>query len=329
MSFKTPKFWLRKNIISVSLLPLSFIYRALAALDKSSKKTIKITKPVICVGNLIAGGSGKTPTAIAIGKILYEIFKDDKEFQFAYLSRGYKGKGYDFLSLREGHYQAKEVGDEALLLNEMAPTFVAKNRQFGAKQIDKTNKIKAIVLDDGMQNKTLHKDLTITVVDGQIAFGNEFLIPAGPLRQSIKSGLAESDLMVVIGKTKEGLIKKLFGKKIIHANLVATNLDKFRSHKLIAFCGLGYPEKFFSFLRDQGLNVIDTGSFPDHHNYQPHELENLCEIAKKANSKLITTKKDWIKFPKIFQEKIDYLEVELEFLDKKIIEGELKRLIRF
>lgn len=273
--------------------------------------------------------SGKTPTAIAIGKILYEIFGDNKDFEFAYLSRGYKRKSCDYISLRKGKYEASEVGDEPLLLNEIAPTFVAKNRAFAAKKIEKINKMKTIILDDGMQNKSLHKDLTITVIDGKIAFGNQFLIPAGPMRQTLESGLRDSDLIVIIGEFKENLIKNLYGKKVIYANLFATNFDKFNSEKLTAFCGLAYPEKFFSFLREKGFNVINEISFYDHYNYKKQDLENLCNIAQKNNSKLITTKKDWIKFPKDYQEKIDYLEVELKFSDKKIIEDELKKLIKF
>lgn len=324
MPIKTPKFWVKRNIISFALLPLSFIYFLAMLLDRSSKKSQKISKPVICIGNFIAGGSGKTPTAIAIGKILQESFEECK---FAYLSSGYKGKGADFVSLREGNYEAENVGDEPLLLNEIAPTFISKNRLFGAKQIDKINEIKAVILDDGMQNKTLHQDLVIAVVDGKIAFGNEFLIPAGPMRQPLNMALKTVDFVVIIGETEEKVIKKLSDKKITRAKIVATNLEKFSGQKLIAFCGLAYPEKFFSFLENNRLEIIDKKSFSDHYFYQNQDLEKLCEMAKNKGAKLVTTKKDWIKFPDNFQKKIDYLDINLEFLDKEFIKNELKKVI--
>lgn len=329
MIIKTPKFWVKRNIISFALLPLSFVYFLATLLDRSSKKSQKISKPVICIGNFIAGGSGKTPTAIAIGKIIQEIFGE--KYKFAYLSSGYKsnykGGEFDFISLREGSYDAEDVGDEPLLLNEIAPTFISKNRLLGAKQIDKINEIKAIILDDGMQNKSLHQDLVIAVVDGKIAFGNEFLIPAGPLRQTLKIGLKDVDFIVIIGETEERVIKKLSDKKITKAKIVATNLEKFSGQKLIAFCGLAYPQKFFSFLESNGLEIIDKKSFSDHYFYQDQDLEKLCEIAKNKGAKLVTTKKDWIKFPDNFQKKIDYLDINLEFLDKEFIKNELKKVL--
>ncbi len=324
MPIKTPKFWVKRNIISFALLPLSFIYFLAMLLDRYSKKSQKISKPVICIGNFIAGGSGKTPTAIAIGKIVQESFAECK---FAYLSSGYKGKGADFISLREENYEAKNVGDEPLLLNEIAPTFISKNRLFGAKQIDKINEIKAVILDDGMQNKILHQDLVIAVVDGKIAFGNEFLIPAGPMRQPLNMALKTVDFVVIIGETEEKVIKKLSDKKITKAKIVATNLEKFSGQKLIAFCGLAYPEKFFSFLENNGLEIINKKSFSDHYFYQNQDLEKLCEMSKNKGAKLVTTKKDWIKFPNFFQKEIDYLDINLEFLDKEFIKNELKKVI--
>jgi tetraacyldisaccharide 4'-kinase len=328
MLLKTPKFWSKKNIISVALLPLSFVYYLVTLFYKHSDKPLKISKPVICVGNFTAGGSGKTPIAIAIGKLLKEIYIDDSEFNFVYLSSGYKGKGVDFISLRQGDYSAGLVGDEPLLLNEIAPTFVSKNRLFAAKRIDKMGEVKAIVLDDGMQNKSLEKDLVIAVVDGKLAFGNGFLIPAGPMRQTLRKGLKIADFVIVIGKATEKTLKKLSSKKIIMSEIKPINIEKFLGQKLVAFCGLGYPQKFFSFAESQGLEIICKKSFPDHYRYQKQDLEKLYKIAKDKGAKLITTKKDWIKFPTIFKEKIDYLDIELEFLDKEFITNELKRVIR-
>ena len=192
---KTPGFWTKRNFIAFALLPCSAIYFCGFLLTKFFTKTQKISKPVICVGNLIAGGSGKTPTAIAVGKILHEI-----GINFAFLSRGYMRDGSTFLMLDKADYSKAEiVGDEPLLLLETAPTFVSTDRLFGAKQIEKMNKFSAILLDDGMQNNSLHRDFTIMVVDGKVGFGNNFLIPAGPMREPASSGLKKADLVVVIG----------------------------------------------------------------------------------------------------------------------------------
>lgn len=331
MQLKTPKFWIKKNLISCALWPFSLFYLLGLFLKNSLTKETKISKPVICIGNLIAGGSGKTPTAIEIGRILYEIIEESaakKSFQFAYLSRGYMGDGSLFLSLRDSKHSAENVGDEPMLLIEMAPTFVAKKRLFGAKQIEKIKKIDAIVLDDGMQDHSLFKDFTILVVDGKIGFGNEFLIPAGPMREPLKSGIKRADLVVVIGEIREDLQKKLSSKKIVHADFIAKNLDQFKGKKLMAFCGLAYPQKFFSFLLKNNLELVEQKSFPDHYHYQEKDLENLCKAAEVKGLKLITTKKDWVKFPKNFQDKISYLDIELRFLDKNLIKDELKKVIR-
>jgi tetraacyldisaccharide 4'-kinase len=291
-------------------------------LIKFFTKAQKISKPVICVGNLIAGGSGKTPTAIAVGKILHEI-----GINFAFLSRGYMRDGSTFLMLDKADYsKAEMVGDEPLLLLETAPTFVSTDRLFGARQIEKMNKFSAILLDDGMQNNLLHRDFTIMVIDGKVGFGNNFLIPAGPMREPISSGLKKADLVVVIGSAPEKLLKKLTEKKVVTAKIIPTNLPQFFGKKLIAFCGLAFPQKFFSFLAEQGLEVLETHSFADHHAYTSFELQNLEKIAAEKNAVLIATKKDWIKFPKIFQEKISYLDIELEFENKELVMDELKKL---
>ena len=320
---KTPQFWTEKNLSSFALLPISLIYFLGFCVIKFFTKTVKISKPVICVGNIIAGGSGKTPTAIALGKILH-----DMSAEFAYLSRGYMSDGSIFLQLhKDDNNKASQVGDEPMLLVETASTFVARDRLFGAKQIDKIAKVKMIVLDDGMQNDSLHRDYTILVVDGKIGFGNEFLIPAGPMRETLKMGLKKTDLIVLIGDADEKLLQKFAGKKIARAKIFPTNLENFSGKKQVAFCGLAYPQKFFSLLERHGIETVETIGFPDHYLYQDKDLESLCEIALAKNADLVTTKKDWMKFSKSFQKKIPYLDVELKFEDEDLIKNELKKFL--
>jgi tetraacyldisaccharide 4'-kinase len=320
---KTPKFWTKKSALAYALLPLSLLYLCGFYVVKFFTKTTKISKPVICVGNVIAGGAGKTPVCIALGKILHEM-----SVSFAYLSRGYMSDGSKFLLLRkDDNNKAEQVGDEPMMLIETAPTFVSTNRIFGARQLENMKKFDAVVLDDGMQNNSLHRDFTIMVVDGKIAFGNNFLLPAGPMREPLCAALKKTNLVVVVGDASPLLQKKLAGKKIVKAEIIATNLDRFHGKKLIAFCGLAYPEKFFSFLREKGLEVLETHSFPDHYHYQVPDLENLFQIAKEKDATLITTQKDWVKFTKFFREKICHLNIRLEFENKELVKEELKKII--
>ncbi len=327
MQLKTPQFWIEKNIISYALWPLSLIYFVISFLVQFSKKTYKSTKPVICVGNLIAGGSGKTPTAIALGKILHELYPQ-QDFEFAYLSRGYMGEDVRFVDLRSGKHIAKNVGDEPMLLNEAAPTFVAKKRVFGMSQIEKISQIKAVILDDGMQDNSLHKDLVILVVDGKIGFGNQFMIPAGPMRESMNLGLKRADLVILVGEASTALQKKLQGKQIVRAEISVINLDNFAGKNLLAFTGLAYPNKFFSLLEKSNLNLVISKPFPDHYIYQEKDLVELINLAKSRNLSLVTTKKDWVKFPAKFQNQIPYLDVEMKFYDQELLKQKIKKIIQ-
>lgn len=321
---RTPDFWTKKNLYSIILLPFSIIYFLGFSLIRIFSKPHKISKPVICIGNIIAGGAGKTPTAIAVGKVLHEI-----GVEFAFLSRGYMNDRAKFLMLRDhNNNKAAQVGDEPLLLINTAPTFIAKDRLFGARQIENMKQFQAIILDDGMQCNSLKRDFTILVVDGKIGFGNNFLIPAGPMREPLISGLRKANLIVLVGEESEDLRNKLSGKKIVRAKILPKNLDEFRGKKLIAFCGLAYPQKFFSLLHQQNMEVIEARSFPDHYHYKISDLEGLYKLAKEKNAKLITTKKDWVKFPKLFQEKITHFDVDLVFEDDSLLRSELKKVLK-
>ena len=320
---RTPDFWMKRNIISYLLLPLSAVYFVGFFLISFFAKKQKISKPVICIGNLVAGGSGKTPTALAIGTILQNL-----SVNFAFLSRGYMNDGSKFLMLKKGaKHDAAKVGDEPILLSEIATTFVAKDRFFGASQIESMKNIDVIILDDGMQNNLLHFDYTIMVIDGNLAFGNEFLIPAGPMRQPLKSGLKNVDLVISIGALTNKIKKKLKGKKIIQSDISPLNKKEFEGKKLIAFGGLAYPRKFFSFLEKIGLDVIATREFYDHYSYKDSDLQRLERLAKRLGAKLVTTKKDWVKFPDSFKEKISYLDIELKLQDEELLKSELKKIL--
>lgn len=318
---RTPNFWIKKNLISYLLLPLSCVYFFGYILSKIFSQKRSVKKPVICIGNLTAGGSGKTPTAIAIGKILQEI-----NINFAFLSRGYMNDNVRFLMLQKGeNHNASKVGDEPLLLAEHATTFIAKNRFFAANRIEGIKKIDAIVLDDGMQNNSLNCNYTIMVVDGSLGFGNEFLLPAGPMREPLLTGLRKADIIVAIGNLSKNVRKKLGKKRILQASIKATNAADFKGKNLVAFAGIAYPKKFFNTLKNNGLQVVATKEFHDHYIYKNKDLDKLILEAQNKNAQLITTKKDWVKFSSFYRQKIAYLEIELEFENKELIKLELKK----
>ena len=326
--FKTPQFWLQKNsLISLILLPLSLFYKIGFLLKKNLVTTQKVDLPIICIGNIIAGGAGKTPVALALG----EIFKQNN-FEFCYLTRGYKSKNSKVLMIENPcHSDVEEVGDEAMLLAEIAPTCVAKNRYLGYQKIRENKKFQAIIMDDGLQNFQLEYDIKILVIDSKIAFGNKRLIPSGPMRQSLAEVAKNIDLFVIIGQKnmqiEEEILQYNRDAKILSAHIFASNLDKFINKNIVAFCGIAYPQKFFDFVKNIGLNLVETNIFADHYNYKNEDLERLYQESLAKNLKLITTKKDWVKFPKNFQEKIDYLDIKLDFDDKILVKNLLEKII--
>ena len=320
-----PIFWQKRNFLSIIFLPFSWLYIFASKLRDLFIKPIKINKPIICIGNLTVGGAGKTPIAIELGNILKEM-----AVQFSYLGHGYKAKIKNFTLVNNKEHSSLEVGDEAILLSEIAPTFVAKNRVFAAKQIAKMPDEKLIIMDDGLQNPSLIKDLKILVIDGNYIFGNNLIFPVGPLRRSIKFGSKNCDLVIVIGSKKFKYAKEFQDKKIIFANLKAVNSTKFKDQKFIAFCGIARPEKFFDTLKSNKIKVIEKISFADHHNFFDIEIEKLLKLSKEKSANLITTKKDWVRMDKKYQRQIKYLDVKIEFEkeDKKYIANKLNEIIK-
>ena len=325
--FKTPQFWLqKKSLISLILLPLSSLYKIGFLLKKFFAKTQKVDLPIICIGNIIAGGAGKTPVALALGEFLKE-----NNIEFCYLTRGYKSKNNKTLMIENpSQFNVAEVGDEALLLAETAPTCVSKNRYLGYKKIQENKKYQAIIMDDGLQNFQLKYAIKILVIDGKIAFGNNRLIPSGPMRQSLLEIAKNIDLFVIIGQKNLQIEKQILqhnqNAKILFAKILASNLDKFINKDIVAFCGIAYPQKFFDFIKNIGLNLVETNVFADHYQYKNEDLEKLYQLALSKNLKLITTKKDWVKFPKNFQEKIDYLDIKLDFENKIFFKNLLNKI---
>lgn len=328
MILKAPKYWQKRGLISYLLLPLSLVYLLLVKLKQSLElaKQYKNSRPIICIGNASLGGSGKTPTAIAVAELLLSQKKSP-----IFLTRGYKRKSKDCLLIKKGCDKSshQEAGDEALLLSEIADTIIGEDRLQALKLIEKTGS-EVVIMDDGLQNLSVAKNYSILVVDAQIGFGNGLVFPSGPLRETLSSALKRTDLVLIINETDQQLRQQLarYKTKTTSGKLIAKNLTKFQNRNLLAFAGIGYPEKFFRFLQKNNLQVVTTKSFADHHNYTHAELLSLCNQAKSLDAKAITTKKDWVKFPKFFKRRIDYLDIELEFADRDLIKNELLRITK-
>lgn len=326
--FKTPQFWQSKNLISLALLPFSFVYKFLFFIKKQSTKSCCPKIPVICIGNISAGGAGKTPVALKLGEILLE-----NNINFCYLTRGYNSSNSSNIFLpKNSKISVNETGDEAILLNEIASVMIAKNRQIGYHEIIKNSSFQAIIMDDGLQNFQLQTQLKILVIDSKIAFGNNFLLPSGPLRQSLASIAKQIDFFVIIGEKNQQIISQIqqFVKNpsIIYGKVIAKNLPDFIDKNLMAFCGIAYPQKFFDELKKQGLNIVKEISFADHHNYNISEINNLIELAKQNKCHLITTKKDWVKFSPSQQKLIKFFDIELEFDNIDCIINSIKKIIK-
>ncbi len=313
---KTPKFWNRKNIISYSLLPLSPLYYLCYKIRcLINFKPYKSKIPIICVGNIVAGGSGKTPVAIEVAKILK---KNNKTFCF--LSKGYGGNFKGIVKL-DSNSRADVVGDEPLLLFENGDVFVSKNRISGLKYINENYDYDYIIMDDGLQNPTFYKDKVLLVIDGNFGIGNGFILPAGALRELFVDVYKKIDVVILNNGDNE-YIDKLCDKynvDIVKSNIIAENAEKFKSDKYIAFCGLGRPEKFKKTLDDNGIQVIDFISFEDHHKYSDCDIEKMLKLGHK----LITTKKDWVKLSNKYKNIVDcfniFININADELEKILL----------
>ncbi len=313
---KTPNFWKSDTITSKLLYPFGYIYN-FATQHRVSKKSIYKSKlPIICVGNINVGGTGKTPTCLAIADILAANGK-----KISFLSRGYKSKQkYVFVDV---NHTANDVGDEPLLLMEKAPVVIAPNRIIGAKMIENTD-TDIIIMDDGFQNPSLFKDFSVIVIDGEAGFGNGKIFPAGPLRETIETGIKRTNAVIIIGNDNfeiKNKIKKLSNIPVINAAIIEKE-NNFNNKDVIAFAGIARPEKFYKSLKKSGANIIKTFNFPDHHQFSNKEIKSITEQANKLKAVPVTTKKDYVRLENIHKDNIQYLDIEL-----KLDTTELKDII--
>lgn len=321
---KAPKFWYQKKdtYLSNCLYPLSLLFGFGTKIRNILSTTNKGPLPIICVGNIVVGGAGKTPVALKIGKLLIKA-----GYKPGFISKGYAGLIKNSTLVKSWH-SAKSIGDESILLSEVANTWVGVDR-INSARLAKEKNSNCLIMDDGFQNPTIYKDFSIIVINASQEFGNKRVMPSGPLRESIKRGLSRSNLVIVIGDPSHEL-KQLIPKNIpiVKAKFEIKNENKnFKGQNIIAFAGIAYPEKFFQSLTDEGAKIFKKITFPDHHIYSENDLLSLAEIANKKKSILVSTKKDFVRIPKSFRSLVNTLEGEIVFEDEEFIVEILSNVI--
>lgn len=282
-------------MLASALAPFGRIYGNLAESRYARGEAYRSPLPVVCIGNFTAGGGGKTPTAIAVAALLKQLGHKP-----ACLIRGYGGTNQGPVLVKQGQ-SAAEVGDEPLLLAEAAPTFVSADRVAGAKAIEDSD-AGIIVMDDGFQNPSLVKDLTLVVVDAASGVGNGLVMPAGPLRAPLDAQMARADALIVIGNgEKAARLAEAFAasrKPVLKARMVPRQDKRWLSVlPVIGFAGIARPEKFFATLRNEGARLIDARAYPDHYRYSERQARSLLKEAEDYNAMLVTTEKDWVRLP--------------------------------
>lgn len=309
MKLIKPDFWVNDNILSIALTPLSFIYKLLFKIKYSTQIPYKSKIPVICVGNVTIGGTGKTPLCIHIAETLLK-----KGYHPAFLSRGFGGKSTEPLLVDNQKHFYTDVGDEPLILSKIAPAYISRKRSDGIKLIEKSN-CDIVIMDDGLQNNSIYKNISLLVVDGLYGFGNKKLLPSGPMREELNDALNKTDAVIIIGKDNHN-ISSIITKPIFHAKIISAN-NNIKENKYLAFAGIGNPQKFYNSLKEANINVIKTLDYPDHFCYSPKDIGNLLKTANSLNAKLITTEKDFLKIPSHLSNNIDVFKISIEF-DKQL-----------
>jgi tetraacyldisaccharide 4'-kinase len=312
---RAPEFWHEPpGLVAGLLAPLGMAFHAASRLRRAITRPHRAPVPVICVGNLVAGGSGKTAVVLSLAGLLAA-----RGVAVHVVSRGYGGRLPGPVQVDPARHDAAQVGDEPLLIAARAPCWVARDRAAGVRAAVESG-ADAILLDDGFQNPSVAKDLTFIVVDSGYGFGNGQVIPAGPLRERIPAGLSRADAIVAIGDQVEPPGLDLAPCRIFRAELRPVAGERFAGERIIAFAGIGRPKKFFASLRAVGAVVIRQQPFPDHHPFRENEIARLRDLAARQRARLVTTAKDWIRLPLGLRDRIEVLEVEIRWRDPSAVE---------
>lgn len=314
---KAPQFWYEPNTWKAKFLyPLGYFYNLLTLLRGKLAKPQSYSCLTICIGNLNVGGSGKTPMTIALAQHFLK-----KGLQVHIVSRGYKGKFQGTFLVDPQKHKSDEVGDEPLLMSEFTSVWVSNKRKNGIAAAENAG-AQIVLLDDGFQDPSFHKDFSLIVVDGEKGFGNKKCMPAGPLRENIVQGFKRADALVIVGQRIYKFDTFPTHLKIIHSTLkpIETGMN-WKEGKYLAFAGIADPSKFFKTLRSLGANLIGCVALSDHQKLDGQVLKRLERKANSAHAQLVTTEKDAVRLSNTYRKKVLSLPVRIEFDDKNELEN--------
>ena len=309
MNFFKPKFWDKNQIsfFSVLFFPISLLIKLLGFFIRFSTSTHQCSIPIICVGNIYLGGTGKTPLCTEIFSILKNLNMNPVFIR----------KKYDSFE------------DEANLQKNVGPIYQNKKRIEAIKQAIQ-NKANVAILDDGFQDFSINKNLSIVCFNEKQWIGNGLLIPSGPLREEL-SALKRADCVIINGEKNVEIEEKILNEnkniKIFYTKYKPQNIDKFKNKKVTAFAGIANPKNFFNLLKYNNIDVVEKIKFPDHYNYSEKELENLINNAKTNNTILLTTEKDYFRINQNYKKKINYLKILVEIENRNQFIDEIKKIL--
>ena len=309
MSFFKPKFWDKNQVslFSILLFPIALLIKLLNLFKRPATKTYQCSIPVICVGNIYLGGTGKTPLCIEIFSILKDLNMNPV-----------------FIRKKYNSFQ-----DEADLQKQIGPIYQNKKRIEAIREAIQ-NKANVAILDDGFQDFSINKNLSIVCFNEKQWIGNGLVIPSGPLREDL-SALKRANCVIINGEKNIDIETKILNKnkevKIFYIKYKAQNIDEFKNKKVTAFAGIGNPENFFNLLKGNNINVVREMKFPDHYNYSKKELENLINEAKENNTILITTEKDYFRIDENYKKNINYLKIAVDIKNRNQLIEEIKKII--
>ena len=303
MKLNKPNFWdLKNSIFSILLLPFSLIVLLSILIKKNLTKTIRFNIPIICVGNIYIGGTGKTPSSIFLAKELSALGKNP-------------------VILRK--YYKSHSDEHRLIKKKFQNLILCQNREEGIREAEQSN-FDTVILDDGLQDYKIKKNLSIVCFNQNQLLGNGFVIPAGPLRESLNA-LKNAHLILINGKKDSEFEKKVLNinkdLEIFYSFFEPINIEKFKNKKLLAIAGIANPENFFKLLTENNLNIEKKLFFPDHYEFTKAEIKNIVEDAKNKNLQILMTEKDYYKIENFNIHEIEYLKLSLKIINKtKFIE---------
>ncbi len=309
MNFFKPKFWdqTKLSYFSIILFPVSLIFKLINFIKYYFSKNYRSKIPVICVGNIYLGGTGKTPMCVEIFTILKNLNKNP-----AFIRKKYHS-----------------FNDEAELQKSIGSFYQNKKRIEAIKEATE-NKADIVILDDGFQDFSIYKNLSIVCFNERQWVGNGLLIPSGPLRENI-SALKRAHCVVINGKKNINIEEKIYSQnkkiKIFYTKYIPLNINEFKNKKVLAFAGIANPNNFFKLLKDNGINLLEEIKFPDHYNYSEKELNDLVNKAKEKKSTLLTTEKDYFRINQEYKKNINFLRIKVEIENKNDFIEEIKKII--